>query len=113
MNIDHQADFEMPSLDNDEYGGQRQGWSHQFREAIAVKYLRGTETVMAARMTARNPVILTLRDSARARKVTAEWRVKVRDRMNVTRVYELREEPRPSDHGGFLDVLAESRAGDA
>lgn len=92
---------EMTTVDGE--GGEIiQGWMDRFTVWGAVKYLRGTEVVMQARMQSRRPAILTIRDSAQARLVTSEWHATI-DGV----VYQVREDPRPTEDRGFLEMLAE------
>ena len=106
--LDHRAEFSLRESIEDDMGGTRDEWVLQFVEWVGVKYLRGTEAVMQARLASRNPMIVTVRNSARARQVTSEWRVTLRSRSGVTFVAEVREDPRPAEGDGFLEMLCES-----
>ena len=107
LRLDHRATFSARREISDEYGGTRDEWVPQFTEWAEVKYLRGTEAVMQARLASRNPVIVTIRNSARARQITSEWQVELRSRSGVTKVYAIKEDPRPEGLDGFLSMLAE------
>lgn len=107
--FDHRAEFQMRETIEDDMGGSRDTWLTQFVDWAAVKYLRGGEAVMQARLASRNPVVVTVRNSARARQITSEWRVILRDRSGVVTTAEVREDPRPSDGSGYLEFLAEGR----
>ncbi len=108
--LDHRATFQRPIHNRDEDGQLHQGWADEFTAWANVRYLRGGEAVMAARMQSHTPAILTIRNSASARQVTSEWRALVRDRSGVERVFELREDPRPTPGAAMLEMLAESGA---
>ncbi|NRP70607.1 hypothetical protein ILFOPFJJ_01488 [Ensifer psoraleae] len=102
--LDRRLRFEKREGQEDQYGNTVSTWVLQFTEAAHRVWLRGGETVMAARLESRQPVIITIRNSARARTVTADWRaVDTRD----GRVYNLRENPKESDNRGYLEMLAE------
>ena len=105
--LDHRAIFSQRREISDEYGGTRDEWVPQFTEWAEVKYLRGGEAVMQARMASRNPVIVTIRNSERARQITSEWQVELRSRSGVTKVYAVKEDPRPSEQDAYLAMLAE------
>ena len=105
--LDHRAEFAMRETVTTDMGGVRDEWVPQFVEWAAVKYLRGGEGVMQARMQSRNPVIVTIRNSARARQITSEWRVTLRSRSGIVLAVEVKEDPRPADADGFLEMLAE------
>lgn len=92
---------------SDDFGGTRDQWVTQFVEWASVRYLRGTEAVMQARLASRNPVIVTVRNSARARQIDSTWRVTLRSRSGVVLVAEIKEDPRPGEGDGFLEMLAE------
>lgn len=66
-------------------------------------WLRGSEAVMGQRLEGKQPVILTIRDSAQARTITNGFRaVNARD---VTKVFNITSVS-PAKERGFLDVLA-------
>lgn len=60
---------------DDGYGNTVTDWVLQFACAAGYTHLRGGETVMAARLTNKHPVVVRIRSSAAARQVTAEWKV--------------------------------------
>ena len=105
--LDHRAIFSARRKISDEYGGTREEWVPQFTEWAGVKYLRGGESVMQARLSSRNPVIITIRNSERARQITSEWQVELRSRSGVNKVYAVKEDPRPEGLDGFLSMLVE------
>jgi len=57
---------------------------------------------MQARLVSNAPVILTLRASAASRAITSDWRGVV-----GSVIFDLKEDPRPSADGGFLEMLGE------
>ncbi|RVN04653.1 phage head closure protein [Sinorhizobium meliloti] len=59
----------------DEYGNTVAEWQEQFEAAAGYQHLRGGETVMAARLTNKHPVVVRLRTSTAARQVTADWKL--------------------------------------
>lgn len=83
-------------------------WREQFSLWGSVRYLRGTETVLAARLTARQPAILTVRNTARARSILASDRAV---NAHTGEIYNIRELPRESrESTGYLEMLIESGA---
>lgn len=105
--LDSRATFsERKSVETD-MGGTRDEWVPQFTVWAGVQHLRGGEAVMQARLASRNPVIVTIRNSAQARRIASDWRVELRDRMGTVKAYELREDPRPAGQGATLEMLAE------
>ena len=107
MNLDHRAEFSLRESIEDDMGGTRDEWVLQFVEWVGVKYLRGGESVMQARLASRNPVVIVIRNSERARQITSEWQVELRSRSGVTKVYAVKEDPRPASNDAFLEMLCE------
>lgn len=107
LNFDATAIFSARRQVDTDLGGTRDEWVPQFDEWATVRYLRGGESVMAARLASKNPVIVTIRNSPDARRITSEWQVSLRSRSGVAKVYEIKEDPRPTDGDAFLEMLAE------
>lgn len=105
--LDHRATFSVRQQVETDMGGTLDQWVPQFTVWAAVRYLRGGESVMQARLASKNPVICTIRNSAAARRITSEWQVSLRSRSGVSKVYEVKEDPRPEGMDGFLSMLAE------
>lgn len=101
--LDRRVTFQSPIQSRDDDGRIVQGWKDRFTVAGGIRYLRGGEEVMQARMQARTPAILTVRAASDARQVTAEWRAVIDGR-----VFELKEEPRPTVDRRLLEMLAEA-----
>lgn len=107
MMLDYHASFSMRESVETDMGGTEDAWVPQFVEWAGVKHLRGGESVMQARLASRNPVIVTIRNSERARQITSEWQVRLRSRSGVVKEYAIKEDPRPTEADGFLEFLAE------
>ncbi len=107
MDLDHRATFSARQQVDTDMGGTLDQWEPQFTVWAAVRYLRGGEAVMQARLASKNPVICTVRNSEQARRITSEWQVSLRSRSGVTKVYAVKEDPRPEGLDGFLSMLAE------
>lgn len=105
--LDSRATFLRRAIVETDMGGTRDEWVPQFAVSAAVKHLRGGESVMQARLASRNPVIVTVRNSAQTRRITSEWQVELQDRTGIRKAYQLREDPRPAERGAFLEFLAE------
>lgn len=103
--LDRRLRFDSPKQVSDGAGNYTDGWEEQFSVAANRKWLRGGESVLAARLESRQPAIITIRNSTDARRITADWRcVDVRD----GRQYAIRENPKESDNGGYLEFLVEA-----
>lgn len=86
-------------------GGMLQGWSEQYVCWANIRFLRGSETVIAARLAGRQPVVITVRNCAAARAVTVDWRI--RD-LRSGLEYNVRTAPVPSQDRAWLEITAES-----
>jgi len=101
--LDRRLAFAVRREISDGAGNTVGDWVYQFTVAAWRKWLRGGESVMAARMENRQTAVLTFRDSAQARMVDNEWRATdTRD----GRVYAVRETPRDTGDG-TLECLVE------
>ena len=74
--LTERAAFDAPTQVPDGYGGQKSGWSEAYACRAHFRYLRGGEAVQAARLEGRQPVVVTIRDSAAARGITPEFRMR-------------------------------------
>src|SRR5690606_25995757 len=98
------AAMQMPVEDVDLDGQIVQSYATQFTRWVNIRYLRGGESVMQARLQSRSPVILTVRDDAETRLITSEWKAVIDGR-----VYDFKEDARPSEDRMHLEFLAEGR----
>ena len=81
--LDNRATFSRRERVETDMGGTLDQWVSQFEVWAAVKHLVGGEAVMQARLASRNPVIVTIRNSTQARRITSEWQVELRDRTGI------------------------------
>ncbi|WP_074939767.1 phage head completion protein [Roseovarius indicus] len=94
--------FDRPTFDAH---GVQTGWSEGVYSSRAhFRYLRGSESVMAARLDGKQPVVATIRRSAVAETINSEW--VMRDVRRGT-TYNIRTVV-PSDDRRFLEITAES-----
>ncbi len=99
--------IERESLTPDGFGGQTRTWTTYIDTLPAsVLFSRGGESVMAARLAARQPAILTFRNFADSRGVRPADRA-VNKRTGET--FNIRETPRGSrESRGYLECLVEA-----
>ena len=93
---------QQPQFIDDGYGNSLAGWDTRFMRWCNVRYLRGSETVMAARLQARQPVLVTIRRDSETATITPEWRLVIDGRS-----YNIREHLRPTDNLGHFEFLCE------
>lgn len=96
--------FDAPTETSDGQGGIIQGWQERYCCHAHYRFLRGGETVQAARLEGRQPVIITVRASSETRQVRTEWRI--RDTRTGTE-FNIRGIT-PTDDRRFIEILAES-----
>lgn len=100
--------FDAPHKIDDGYGGKMDGWASDdaaTKVHAHFRYLRGGETVQAARLSGRQPVVVTIRNSVHARLIDATWRM--RD-LSTGVQYNIRSGPIRSSDRQFLEFTVES-----
>lgn len=85
-------------------GGTSYTWTVQATVAANIRFLRGTETVMAARLQGRQPIIATFRANDTTKLIDPTWRL--RDTRDGT-IYAVRGASITQDRAR-IEVLAES-----
>ncbi|KGJ09750.1 phage head closure protein [Paracoccus sphaerophysae] len=100
--FDRRVTFQGHVMVETDMGGVIEGWEDRFTLWAHVRYLRGSEAVMQARLVSKAPVIITVRRSVESEGITSEWRAVVGGV-----IFDLKEDPRPSEDGGFLEMLGE------
>jgi head-tail adaptor len=95
--------FDSPSETADDYGGVATAFLEAYRCRAHFRYLRGGETVQAARLEGRQPVVVTIRTSGLARTITTDWRmrdVRSGDTYNIRSIV-------PCDDRAWIEITAE------
>ena len=109
--------FDAPAENPDGYGGVEIGWDTQNAiEARAhFRFLRGGETVQAARLEGKQPVVVTIPNSAAARAITSAWRMRDVNAGTLTSgddwdgpSYQVRTAPVMTDDRHWLEIMVES-----
>lgn len=93
----------------DEYGNTQGGWADQFTCAAQITPRLGGETVDAARLSGRQPVVIRVRASTDTRRVRTDW--KATDITSASE-YNIRAVADPdlgtAEHGKWLELFAET-----
>jgi len=103
--LDRRYRFESRTSVEDGAGNFEGDWVPQYECSGGRKYLRAGEAVLAGRLTAKSPVILTIRNCIAARQIQPEWRA-VDTR--TLEVFAIKERPQESDNRGYMEMLCES-----
>lgn len=91
---------------DDGHGNTVGAWADQFTVWGGIEFRRGGEGVLAARLAARQPAILTVRNSVQARGILASDRAV---NARTGEVFNIRELPREArENRGFLEMLVEA-----
>lgn len=69
--------FEYRAYSTDGYGNeQAAAWTEAFNVAAQIKPARGAESIQAARLAGKQPVVITVRVSTNTKMVRVEWRAR-------------------------------------
>ena len=91
---------------NDGYGNVESGdWETQFTAAARLTPLRGSEAVMASRLSGVQPYILGIRSGRQAREVTTAWRAV--DARNPKRIFNIRSVANYDEKNAWLDLMVD------
>ena len=104
----HRVTFAERNQVQDEYGNVSTGWLVRFTAAANITPRLGGETVEAARLAGRQPVVIRVRQTPDTRRVTTDW--KATDQRGTE--YNVRTAVDPylgdGNRGMWIDMLAES-----
>lgn len=117
IDLQYRVAFDAPEVVPDGYGGTEIGWDTDAAvEARAhFRFLRGGETVQGARLEGRQPVVVTIPNSAAARAITSAWRMRDMRAGTIASggqwdgpAFQVRVAPVLSDDRRWLEILVES-----
>lgn len=100
--------FDKRILSSDGAGNQQGVWEEQFILSVQRGFLRGGESVQAARLEGRAPALLTIWSSGLSRSITTDWRcrdTRSDDVFNIRAVT-------PRQTNDFIDLLVEKGVAD-
>lgn len=98
-------EFQKRTTSPDEYGNEQTAWMTVFTDAAGLTPLKGSETVIAARLTGTQPYIIRIRGSAAARAVTTAWRAV--DARNPTRIFNIRSAANFDAKNAYIEFMAD------
>lgn len=104
----HRIAFQKEEQVSDGGGGWTTEWVTQFTVAARLRPLRGGETVMAGRLEARQPYVITVRQSADTLSIKPQWRAV---NARTDEVMAIRSIADMEESGAFLDILTEAGVG--
>lgn len=101
--------FQMRVVQTDDgYGNKLSDWVEQFRTRGHIRFLRGREDVLAARLEGRQPGILKVLQSNNADRVSTDWRAQD---VHTSEYYNVRS-VEPSENRMYVEFLVEKGVAD-
>lgn len=100
----HRVAFDKRAPEDDEHGNVEGEFVERFQRRAGFTFLRGGETVIAARLEGRQPVVVLVRSDTETRLVDTDWQM--RDVRTLT-VYAIKSII-PSDDRQWLHITVES-----
>ncbi len=105
--LDQRVAFDAPRVTSDGAGGRVNGFvdaGSAYECAAHFRNLRGSETVIASRLSGVQPVVVTIRTSSAARAISTEYRM--RDLRRPDDIYQIRAIVETDDRA-FLELTCE------
>ena len=102
--LDKRVAFDAPVSTSNGAGGTRRGWSASELATTRwsnIIWLRGGETVAAARLSGRQPVIVTVRRDSETLLIETDWRCRYDGMVGAVRSIQ------PSDDRADLEIMVE------
>lgn len=104
MNFIEEIAFDSPTVSTDAAGGIETGWTEEFTTRAHFLYLRGGETIQAARLAGKQPVVATVRADTDTAQITTAWRMRDTARSVAYNVRSIV----PTDDRRFYELTCES-----
>lgn len=103
------VEFARPDQVEDEYGNVSTGWQTMFTVAANITPRLGGETIEAARLAGRQPVIIRVRQSTDTQQIRTDWRA-TNTQNGIAYNIRTAVDPNEGDveHGKWIDMLAEA-----
>lgn len=102
--LQHHVELSEYAEIDDGHGGFDQGWLVKLSTRAEFIHLRGSETVMAGRLSGKHTQVIRIRSSSIARSITTDWKVK--DTTTGTE-FNIRDVT-PTEDRRSIDLLCES-----
>lgn len=100
--LNYLASFDAPVTGSNGQGGTITGWAEQCTVWAGIQFLRGGETVQAARLAGRQPVVVRVRAYSVTAQIKPSWRMRVGGvPYNIRAII-------PTDDRAFYEITAES-----
>lgn len=97
--------FQRRALVDDEMGNEQAGdWETVFTASARLIPLKGSEPVMASRLSGVQPFILQIRSCSAARDVNPAWRAV--DARNLSRVFNIKSAANFDEKNAYVDMMA-------
>lgn len=107
-----QVRFDQKIAVDDPYGGTTSEWQPQFTRWAEIRPLKGSEPVIAQRLTGIQPVLIIVRSDTETRQITPAWRAVELDRGEEVRFYGLKTAEDMERARKYITMIAEAGASD-
>lgn len=97
---------------DDPAGGTLTSWQEQFSRRADIKPMRGSEPVIAQRLTGVQPVLIIVRSDSETRQITSSWRAVEIVKGDAVRFYALKTVEDMERRREFITILAEAGSAD-
>lgn len=88
---------------DDGFGNAVGGWVEQFQRRARFVHMRGSETVLAARLESRNPMLAEVRKDSQTRQIDTDWQARDVRRDVAFNIRDIREDNNRSMIELFLE----------
>lgn len=105
--------FDKQTQTDDPYGGTTSAWTEQFTRWADIRPQRGSEEVMAQRLTGVQPVLIIVRKDSSTKLIDTSWRAVEMLNGSPVRYYALKTAQDMEMDNVFLTMLAEAGAADS
>ncbi|EJC75560.1 bacteriophage head-tail adaptor [Rhizobium leguminosarum bv. trifolii WSM2012] len=97
--------FQTRAIVDDGFGNEQAGdWEAVFTTAAELKPLRGSEPVIASRLSGVQPFIIQIRSCLEARAITTAWRAV--DARNQSRIFNITSAANFDEKNRYIDMMA-------
>lgn len=105
--------FDRQVSTDDPAGGTLTSWQEQFSRRADIKPMRGSEPVIAQRLTGVQPVLIIVRSDSQTRSINTSWRAVELLNDQPVRYYALKTAEDMERSRQFITMLAEAGSADS
>ncbi|MDO3431187.1 head-tail adaptor protein [Rhizobium sp. CBN3] len=104
-NLRERLHFQTRAIVDDGFGNEQSGdWETVFTAAAELRPLKGSEPVIASRLSGVQPFVIQIRSCIEARVVTTAWRAV--DARNPSRIFNITSAANFDEKNRYIDMMA-------